>query len=467
MRWLKMAQIQRTRLRLFGVLCCIALLLSVWSPQRAQAESIALPDFPIPNGHFYTQASGQGNAFGFQITDEDGANFNSEFVRLGGVAHLGYPASERFVFGGFVTQATQKTLLQWRPESGRVAFVNVFDVFTQRGLDQVLAKTRLIPPTADNSADTGLSWPQVQARHLAILNQNPAIKSRYFADPDPIDDFGLPQGSADFGGVFVIRCQRAAFQQWRINTSFARAGDVTQVNAGDLAKEFGLVPNGAATPTPASDQIVAPLGQEIRIASETVTAARRAAVTARPALVRIDVVTTDSTGIASGIVIDRRGDVLTNAHVIADAMLIKVTFANGVSLAATVTGVDPEDDVAVLRVDAASIGSGVSPATISAGSRLQPGQRVAALGFTPFFPSPPALRLGVFQALQPTSPSILRSDTYILPGDSGGMLLDLSGNVVGVNDEIRFTRQPQQPVISFSIDAADAFQIAQRLLQGR
>lgn len=453
--------------RLLGALGGLAILLSLASPALAQDEPITLPDFPIPNGHFYTQASGRGSTFGFPITDGGGANFNSEFVRLGGVAHLGYPASERFIFDGFVTQATQKTLLQWRPESGRVAFVNVFDVFTDRGLDSALAKTRLIPPTADNRADSGLTWPEVQARHLAILNQNSAIKARYFADPDPIDDFGLPQGSEDFGGVFVIRCQRAAFQQWRINTSFARAGDVTQVNAGDLAKEFGLVPETATTPVPAPDQVVAPLGQEIRADSTTVAAVKRAAAVARPSLVRIDVVLPDSTGIASGIVIDRRGVILTNAHVVANAMLIRVTFVNGTALAATVAGIDPDNDIAVLRVDSTAIGSGVTPASITAGSKLQPGQRVAALGFTPFFPGQPSVRLGVFQTVLAGSPSVLRSDTYILPGDSGGMLLDLSGHVVGVNDEIRFTRQPQQPLISFSIDAADALQIAQRLLQGR
>ncbi len=467
MGWLRTASLHRTLLRLCGTIGGLALLLSVSAPALAQGESIALPDFPIPNGHFYTQASGRGSTFGFPITDGGGANLDSEFVRLGGVAHLGYPASDRFVFDGFVTQATQKALLQWRPESGRVAFVNVFDIFTDRGLDSTLAKTRLIPPTADNRADSGLTWQQVQARHLAILNQNPAIKARYFADSDPIDDFGLPQGSEDFGGVFVIRCQRAAFQQWRINTSFARAGDVTQVNAGDLAKEFGLVPDTAATPVPAAEQVVAPLGQVIRADSTTVAAVKRAAAAARPALVRIDVVLTDSTGIASGIVMDRSGDILTNAHVVANAMLIRVTFANGTSLAATVAGIDSDNDIAVLHVDPAAIGRDVSPASIASGSKLPPGRRVAALGFTPFFPVQPAVRLGVFQTALPGSPSVLRSDTYILPGDSGGMLLDLSGQVVGVNDEIRFTRQPQQPLISFSIDAADAMQIAQRLLQGR
>jgi S1-C subfamily serine protease len=467
MRWPRIAPGRRVALQLVSVACFLATFVSLVSPALAVAAPISLPDFPIPDGHFYTQASGRGNLYGFSITNHDGVNFNSEFLRLGGVDRLGYPVSTPFVFGGFLTQATQKTLLQWRPESGHVDFVNVFDIFTQRGLDSTLAQTRLIPPTADNSADSQLTWKQVLARHLAILNQNPAIKARYFADSDPIDDFGLPQGSQDFGGVFVIRCQRAAFQQWRINTSFAHAGDVTQVNAGDLAKEFGIVPADAAAPAAASQQLVAPLGRTLHADPSTLASAMQSADHARPSLVRIDVMLPDGLGIASGIVIDQNGNILTNAHVVHDAMLIKVTFANGTQLPANVEGVDSEDDLAVVQVAASSIGNGVAPAAIASGATLRPGQNVTAIGFSPFFPSQPAVRLGVFQRTISASPTILRSDTYILPGDSGGMLLDLSGHVVGINDEIRFTREPQQPLISFSIDAADALQIAHRILQGR
>lgn len=453
--------------RFLAAVCLLGMLLSLVSPALAEADPAGLPDFPVPNGHFYTQASGRGADFGFPITDGDGADFNSEFLRLGGIDRLGYPSSARFVLGGYLTQATQKTLLQWRPETRGVDFVNVFDVFTQRGLDPVLARTRLIPPTGDNHVDSTLTSKQVTARHLAILDQNPAIKARYLADPNPIEDFGLPQGSEDFGGVFVVRCQRAAFQQWRINTSFARAGDVTQVNAGDLAKEFGLVPSGAAAPDPASGQLIAPLGQEVHLDGNTTSAATQSAARARPSLVRIDVVLPDGTGIASGIVIDQQGDVMTNAHVVASAMLVKVTFVNGNSSAAEIVGVDSADDLAVVRVPTSSIGTGVGPATIVGGHNLHPGQDLAAIGFSPYFPTPPATRVGVFQQSLPSSPAVVRSDMYILPGDSGGMLLDLSGGVVGVNDEIRFTHQSQQPLISFSIDASDALQIAQRLAQGR
>lgn len=464
---LKRARMLRFSARLAGFLLILVILLLLATPTLAQAAPIPLPDFPIANGHFYTQASGHGDTFGFAITDGNGASFNEEFLRLGGVSRLGYPASQRFVLDGFLTQATQKALLQWRPETGHVDFVNVFDLFTQRGLDPTLASTRLIPPTGNNSVDSQLTWPQVVARHLAILNQNPAIKARYFADADPITDFGLPQGSEDFGGVFVVRCERAAFQQWRIDTSFARAGDVTIVNAGDLAKEFGLVPAAAATPTPASDQVVAPLGPELHVGAETLAAVRQAATRARPALVRIDVILPDGTGIASGMLIDQNGDVLTNAHVVSNALLVRLTFANGTSLAAQVVGIDRTDDIAVVRVPVGLIGTGVTPAAFVDGSRLQRGQFIAALGFSPFFPSTPATRIGVFRRTLPTIPTILRSDTYILPGDSGGMLLDLTGEVVGVNDEIRFTGEPQEPLVSFSIDASDASAIAQKLIQGR
>src|ERR1700687_1255707 len=183
---------------------------------------------------------------------------------------------------------------------------------SQRGLDPALAKTRLIPPAADNSADSKLTWPQIVSRHLALLDRNPAIKARYFADANPVTNYGLPQGTQDFGGVFVIRCQRAAFQQWRIRTSFANPGDVTQVNAGDLAKDFGLVPSGAAAPAPADSILIAPPGDMIRADAATQVAARASASIARLSLVRIDVSLPDGPGIASGILLDQRGNIIAN-----------------------------------------------------------------------------------------------------------------------------------------------------------
>jgi S1-C subfamily serine protease len=461
-------QVRRGVQRSVRCLLC-ALLASVWlltSVAHAADNTFdTLPDFPVPNGHFYSQASGQGGANGYALLDDASAKMFSEFDRLGSADKLGYPASQRFSLGGFVTQATQRELLQWRPETGHATFVNIFDLMTQRGLDPLLAQTRLIPPTEDNSADSRLPWAKIVARHLALLDRNPAIKARYFADPDPIADFGLPQGTGDFGGVFVVRCERATFQQWRIATYFARPGQVTQVNAGDLAKEVGLVPAAASVPVDAASQLVAPLGVVPAVDAATQAQAHQSAAIANPSLVRIDVRLANGAGLASGIVLDQTGDILTNQHVIDSALAINVTFPNGRVTAAQVVGIDRGDDLAVIKVPPAAAGPGLVPATFVGGGRLVAGQFLVALGYSPYFPSPPAVRLGIFQRRLSNNVTLLRSDTFILPGDSGGMLLDLTGNVVGINDEIRLTDQSQQPLVGYSIDAADAYRISQQLIQ--
>ena len=86
-----------------------------WSGAHAQATGA---DYDLPNGagHFYTQTNaGAGPQYGYRITNDGGVNFWSEFKRLGGVDALGYPVSQRFTLDGFMVQATQKVIMQWRP----------------------------------------------------------------------------------------------------------------------------------------------------------------------------------------------------------------------------------------------------------------------------------------------------------------------------------------------------------------
>ena len=114
-------------------------------------------DFPIPNGHFFKQtngANGTGNS-GFAVADDGTARFWSEFQRLGGVAGVGYPVSQRFVWDGFPSQAFQKMVFQWRANEGRVYAVNVVDVMHDRDLDGWLLTVRSTPPIADWTSDTG------------------------------------------------------------------------------------------------------------------------------------------------------------------------------------------------------------------------------------------------------------------------------------------------------------------------
>ena len=87
--------------------------------------------------------------------------------------------------------------------------------------------------------DDGLNWDQVAARHMAIMYEVPAIANFVLKTPNWLERYGLPTSSHDYGNVVVVRTQRAAFQWWRVDTPFAKAGEVTVVNSGDIAKALG------------------------------------------------------------------------------------------------------------------------------------------------------------------------------------------------------------------------------------
>ena len=87
---------------------------------------------------------------------------------------------------------------------------------------------------------------------LALLDANQAIIERYYAAPEPLLQYGLPTSRVeDYGNVLVIRTQRAVFQQWKEDVPWAKAGEVTIANGGDIAKELGLFPEDAMIPQPA------------------------------------------------------------------------------------------------------------------------------------------------------------------------------------------------------------------------
>jgi len=238
----------------------------------------AVLDYDIPNGHFYTQTNGEptGTAqSGFAVTNEGGIPFWDAYQQLGGPYVLGYPVTRRFIYDGFVTQAMQKVVFQWRPDIKQVWFLNTFDALHDKGKDDWLLTYRQTPRPFDTTPDNGLSWEQVVARHQAFLDQNAAIKKAYFSDPSPIDHFGLPVAYADEGSSFVIRAQRATFQYWKENVPWAKAGDVTVANGGDLAKEAGLWPAEACMPEPAppAPVVLIPGSQAAIGATPTPTAA--------------------------------------------------------------------------------------------------------------------------------------------------------------------------------------------------
>jgi hypothetical protein len=226
-------------------------------PSTADADvGATAADFPLVMGHFFTQASLTPGA-GFNIVDDEKANFWSEFERLGGSNVLGYPATRRFTWHSLLSQATQRAVLQWFPVTGQVEFANVLDLLHEDGMDDLLFELYQIPPPADVD-ELGLPYETIAERRLKWLDERPAIKKSYCDAPggaDPLVLWGLPTSMAvnvgNPGTVYVVRTQRAAFQEWVDGAPWAAPDEVTVVLAGDLAKDFQLLPPDAVVPEPA------------------------------------------------------------------------------------------------------------------------------------------------------------------------------------------------------------------------
>ena len=239
------------------VLACLPLV----GPPASGAEAV-VEDWDVPSGHFYTQTTRPGQ--GFAVLDEGGIPFWTTVQAIGGVPATGYPISKRFQWNGFTVQAFQKVILQWQPATGRVYFLNVFDLLHDGGRDPWLRVARMVPePSAVN--DAGKPWEQIVRERQGWLNANPAIRDQYFAVAYPIEQYGLPTSPVvDFGNVQVVRLQRAVIQQWLVDTPWAAAGQVTVANGGDVAKEAGLLPADALAPVAAPPVSLSPARPLVR-----------------------------------------------------------------------------------------------------------------------------------------------------------------------------------------------------------
>ena len=144
-------------------------------------------------------------------------------------------------------------------------------------------------------------------------------------------------------------------------------------------------------------------------------------------------------GEGSGVVVDSKGVLVTNYHVVRDAQTLTVAFndkGHRKSVAASVVGTAPERDLAVLRVPA----RGLKAIPIGHSSKLRLGDAVVALGF-PLGLGGPTVTSGIVSGLNRTiSPSqgpalegLLQTDAAINPGNSGGPLVDAAGRLVGIN----------------------------------
>jgi len=150
--------------------------------------------------------------------------------------------------------------------------------------------------------------------------------------------------------------------------------------------------------------------------------------------------TTQGTDTGSGFVINRDGVILTNNHVIAGAVKITVAFADNQTVTARVIGKDPDDDLALLKVN--PDGLHLVPLPLGNSDTVQVGDPTAAIGNP--FGLPRSLTTGVVSALQreiqaPNSfeiDNVIQTDAPINPGNSGGPLLNAQGQVIGINSQI-------------------------------
>ncbi|AJM91594.1 S1C family serine protease [Nitrosopumilus piranensis] len=148
----------------------------------------------------------------------------------------------------------------------------------------------------------------------------------------------------------------------------------------------------------------------------------------------------DSNGVGSGFVFDKEGHIITNNHVVRDAKKIDITFTDGTSYRAKVVGTDPYADIAVLKINVNS--EKLYPLPIGNSSKLKVGEPITAIG-NPFGLSG-SMTSGIVSQLGRLLPSgvgfsipdVIQTDTAINPGNSGGPLLNMMGEVVGVNTAI-------------------------------
>ncbi len=171
-----------------------------------------------------------------------------------------------------------------------------------------------------------------------------------------------------------------------------------------------------------------------------------------------------STALGSGVILSAQGYILTNNHVVEGADEIAVALTDGRIAQARVVGTDPESDLAVLKIDAA----GLRPITVAEAASLRVGDVVLAIG-NPFGVGQTVTQ-GIVSATGRTRLGInvyenfIQTDAAINPGNSGGALVDVDGNLVGINTAI-FSQSGGSQGIGFAIPLGLGLQVMKSIVE--
>jgi putative serine protease PepD len=174
-------------------------------------------------------------------------------------------------------------------------------------------------------------------------------------------------------------------------------------------------------------------------------------------------------GEGAGVVYDTSGHILTDEHVVAGATSVEVTFPDGHKYAAKVLGTDASTDIGVIKVNAPA--SELHPLPLADSSAAQVGDNVVAIGSP--FGLPGTVTTGIVSAVnrsiqapnQYTIPGAIQTDAAINPGNSGGPLLDASGHVLGLNDQID-TNSQSNAGVGFAVPSNTVSRVAQQIIGG-
>ncbi len=171
-------------------------------------------------------------------------------------------------------------------------------------------------------------------------------------------------------------------------------------------------------------------------------------------------------GLGSGVIVnadDKGGYVLTNDHVVNGASAIQISFADGRVMPAKVVGTDPESDLAVLRIE----GTGLTPITFGQSEKAQVGDVVLAVG-DPFGVGQ-TVTMGIVSALGRNRLGVnryenfIQTDAAINPGNSGGALVDVNGNLIGINSVI-YSQSGGSLGIGFAIPVSMAKGVMEQII---
>ena len=173
-------------------------------------------------------------------------------------------------------------------------------------------------------------------------------------------------------------------------------------------------------------------------------------------------------GSGSGWVLDKQGHVVTNYHVVQDSDIVNVTMGEGESFPAEVIGVDPRNDIAVLKVSIDA--SLLSPVTLGESESLRVGQKIFAIG-NPFGLNR-TMTTGIISSLDRSLDSksgqqirnVIQIDAALNQGNSGGPLLDSDGKLIGMNTAIA-TLNGGNSGVGFSVPARTIKRVVPQLIQ--